>query len=85
MLLATFVLVIEGLVALGCTVFAVDEGTLESEWLKVLGLSRWEHFYWFACCPLWLTGFLRSFENSSRTQLLMFLHVCFKQLKPMGE
>jgi len=43
-LLATFVIVIEGLVAIGCTVFAADETTLGSEWLKVLGLSRWEHF-----------------------------------------
>lgn len=39
-LLATFVIVIEGIVAIGCTVIAADDTTLSSEWLKVLGLSR---------------------------------------------
>lgn len=40
-LLASFVIVIEGIVAIGCTVIAADDTS--SEWLKVLGLSRWDH------------------------------------------
>ncbi|KAG0629951.1 hypothetical protein M758_1G142000 [Ceratodon purpureus] len=44
-LLASAVIVIEGVVAIGCTVFAVDETFLDSEWLKLLGLASlnpWE-------------------------------------------